>query len=99
MNLSNLTHTTIAALLNDTAAECVVEGRLSRMANDRYMLRDGYSQIQCVGIDALLGEEFQVSKGWYFIYGHIQSNLYISLASGPEDPMLLERLCVYRGFV
>ena len=29
----------------------------------------------------------------------IQSNLYISLASGPEDPMLLERLCVYRGFV
>jgi len=29
----------------------------------------------------------------------IQSNLYISLASGPEDPMLLERLCDYRGFV
>jgi len=29
----------------------------------------------------------------------LQSNLYISLASGPEDPMLLERLCVYRGFV
>ena len=29
----------------------------------------------------------------------IQSNFYISLASGPEDPMLLERLCVYRGFV
>jgi len=29
----------------------------------------------------------------------IQSNLYISLASGLEDPMLLERLCVCRGFV
>jgi len=28
--------------------------------------------------------------------GWIQSNPYISLASGP---MLLERLCVYRGFV
>jgi len=31
--------------------------------------------------------------------GEVQSNFYISLASGPEDPMLLERLCVYRGFV
>jgi len=33
------------------------------------------------------------------ISSDIQSNLYISLASGPEDPMLLERLCVYRGCV
>jgi len=29
----------------------------------------------------------------------IQSSLYISLPSGPEDPMPLERLCVYRGFL
>jgi len=28
----------------------------------------------------------------------IQSNPYISLAWGPGDPMLLEWLCVYRGF-
>ena len=29
----------------------------------------------------------------------IQSNFYISIATGPEPPMLLEKLCIYRGII
>jgi len=34
-----------------------------------------------------------------FRFCYSRTSILAYLASGPEDPMLLERLCVYRGFV